>query len=454
MRTSLAFLLQAVLVGVAHGQWSTLSMPTGKCQHGGAATFNKLYMVGGVTTSFTYATSIRVYDRLANQWNADPMLLTEARARIACATNSGKLVCGGGVVFEDFSEYSTVEIYDLTDQTLEQVAQLSEPRTDISAVAVGSKILIAGGMDLQNNIPLVCSPSDVVDIYDVVADTWSVEHLSQARFAMASAVLGNKVFFAGGHISSGEVSDRVDIYDNLTGDWSTATLSVARAFYGGGVAVGNKVLFAGGLLPDGMTDIVDIYDTVNDVWSTATISEARAGIQASAVGNYAVLAGGGELSQVDWYYVSASATADVYDVVNDTWAAVEMSDPRINFVTVGSGNQVFAAGGYDYDHDVVLNEMDVFTDASTIGMDELSVTGQLNIWPNPSTGTVNLGALNALASCTVEVYDTRGTLVRSVRLKNELRVDLSTLQDGLYYLRVRPMNGSGVITSGPVMKIG
>lgn len=452
MKTSLAFLLQAMVLGTSYGQWSSLTMPVVKCQHGGAATFDKLYLAGGIGPNDLNAADIRVYDRLMGTWNADPMVLTEARGRIGCAINGGKLVCAGGYLFNDFQETSTVEIYDLATQEIEQVAQLSVARTDLSALAVGTKILFAGGADLQNNMPLECVPSDVVDIYDVVSGTWSIANLSQARFAMASAVSGDKVFFAGGHIASGEMSDRVDIYDNLTGIWSTATLSVPRAFYGGGVAVGDKVLFAGGQLPDGMSNVVDIYDTVDDVWSTATISEARVGIQAAAVGNYAVFAGGGSAHLTDLYYESASNTADVYDVLNDTWTDVNLNDERVNFVTLASGNQLFVTGGYDYLHDEVLAEMEVFTDASTIGIDEVGPTGHLNVWPNPFTDVVNLGTLNAVAGCTVEVFDARGTLVRSMRLKDQLRVDLSSLDAGLYHLRVLPLNGAGVITSGPIVK--
>jgi hypothetical protein len=54
--------------------------------------------------------------------------------------------------------------------------------------------------------------SDVVDIYDACAGTWlPVEHLSQARGALAATSWGDQVFFAGGELY-GEMSDRVDIY--------------------------------------------------------------------------------------------------------------------------------------------------------------------------------------------------------------------------------------------------
>src|SRR5205814_1380353 len=76
----------------------------------------------------------------------------------------------------------------------------------------------------------------VIDIYDVSSNTWSIAELSKARGRMAVAAIGNKVFFAGGDcfdlvtggISINSVSDVVDIYDISTNTWTVSHLSERR----------------------------------------------------------------------------------------------------------------------------------------------------------------------------------------------------------------------------------
>ena len=80
---------------------------------------------------------------------------------------------------------------------------------------------------------------------------------------MASAVINNQIFYAGGYQSgSYTVSDLVQIYDIATNSWSTQNLSQARAGIAT-VSFGNIYLFAGGLTkvtyPPIGSATVDIY---------------------------------------------------------------------------------------------------------------------------------------------------------------------------------------------------
>ena len=74
---------------------------------------------------------------------------------------------------------------------------------------MGSEVLFAGGRTAGGGF------SNVVDIYDAATATWSTAALSQAREDIATASVGNKVFFAGGDYLSGGTwidSNVVDIY--------------------------------------------------------------------------------------------------------------------------------------------------------------------------------------------------------------------------------------------------
>lgn len=68
-------------------------------------------------------------------------------------------------------------------------SDLSAPRYGLAAAGLSNKILFAGGVFEVNT-----SYSNVVDIYDVNTGTWSTAALSQARYSLAAAAAGNKIF--------------------------------------------------------------------------------------------------------------------------------------------------------------------------------------------------------------------------------------------------------------------
>ena len=58
----------------------------------------------------------------------------------------------------------------------------------------------------------------------MATNTWSVSTLSEARGDIATVVVNNKLYFAGG--SGGySVSPVIDIYDGATGTWSVSNLA-------------------------------------------------------------------------------------------------------------------------------------------------------------------------------------------------------------------------------------
>lgn len=439
----------------ALGQWSTIEAPLQYDQVSGAGNFSKLYVAGGFDYSASYHYIVREYDRIAQTWDDDPSLfLNTGRIKVATAIAGDRLFCAGGWVWPSQAHVSSVEIFDLAAGTLLEEAQLSQARVEIATAVAGDKVIFAGGHSaIWNGSYYDCVAYSTIDIYDLTTQTWSTATLSEARAGMASAVLEGKAYFAGGYKGTGVgVSDRVDIYDSATDSWSTATLSEARAFYGGGVAVGGKVMFAGGITDEeACSAVVDIYDPVADAWSTAILSTPREGIQAASVGNYAIFAGGG-CGAINWYYTSGSDVVDVYDALSDTWSTAAMSSSRINFLAVASGNQVFLLGGYDFTDDEVPLTVDVFTDASTIGIEEASQP-TFSVWPNPFTDRVTLGSLDAVKGCVMEVFDVHGKLVASQRLVNTLVADLGQLRAGAYELRLTSLDGTRDLGQAHMVKL-
>jgi len=175
------------------------------------------------------------------------------------------------------------------------------------------------------------------------ANQWTTATLSQARFMIASASLGNKAFFAGGAPSNSFGTVRVDIYNDAQDLWTTANLSQPRHAVAGASA-GDKALFAGGLgyVIGTQTGLVDIYDSPKDSWATAGLSYARWGIASASTGfpNNKAFFGGG-------YGIEPSSVVDIYDADSNKWTTANLSLPRGDLAATASagGDLVFFAGG-------------------------------------------------------------------------------------------------------------
>ncbi|MEM6699916.1 MAG: kelch repeat-containing protein, partial [Bacteroidota bacterium] len=254
-------------------QWSTINSPEKIVQCYGTNSDTKLFFAGGLTLT-GFSSEVRIYDIPTDDWSS--ISLNVPRAKIAAVVHNDLLFCAGGINFDNRQESSEIEIYNATTGASVTIATLSVARVELSAVAVGDQVLFAGGIAADDTgINEVFS---TVDIYDINTQTWTQAELSEARGGMAHAVLGDKVYFAGGYKGNGQVSNVVDVYDASTGTWTTDVISVGRAFYGGGIAFNDKVYFAGGLLANETTTaLIDVYDPSTDTWTTQQLSQARFG---------------------------------------------------------------------------------------------------------------------------------------------------------------------------------
>jgi len=102
-----------------------------------------------------------------------------------------------------------------------------------------------------------CGVSNVVDIYDIAGDTWSIANLSVGRELLIGLSSNGKAAFAGG--DGFTETNIVDIYDESTDQWSTATLSQARTNLSGAVSGGKGFFVGGNYGTNSFSDVVDIF---------------------------------------------------------------------------------------------------------------------------------------------------------------------------------------------------
>ncbi len=315
--------------------------------------------------------------------------LSEARSGMAAAAAGTKVLFAGaafsGAGINGYGS-SRVDIYDAATGTW-STARLSVARSAIAAIAAGGKVFFAGGRLHGGGTGTPDLNFSTVDIYDTATGTWSVASLSEPRAFVSAAVLGNKVFFAGGERGANySVSDRVDIYDLSTGQWSTATLSEPRGLIAA-VSAGGKVYFAGGqkesLWDSVPSDRIDVYNGASDSWSTDSLTYPMGSLNGLALADEVYWLGGctmerrnvrtGETS-VEQLFKPATPNPmnnqavvkdnkilffrgagddahmfDIYDLATRTWSIGVLPQDVINYKTiVSAGNEVYLAGGATY----------------------------------------------------------------------------------------------------------
>jgi hypothetical protein len=256
------------------------------------------------------------------------------------------------------------------------LGMLSIPRYGVAVASIGTKIFFAGGFTVYGYTPT--SNVSTVDIYDVVTNLWSTAELSQARSTITTVVLGSKIFFAGGSANTSTgFSSRVDIYDVISNAWSTTELSSGAIHLTAG-ATGNKVLFGGGFREYGTSRRVDIYNVSTGTWIidslTNRVEEAVYGIGATVIGNKIYFAGA---AQWAWDFGENSSTINIYDAATGNWSLSSLSVERGLMASIAVGDKNYWAGGDGYPESAAPTDLVEIKDMNT-GNSEFSCLFQAN----------------------------------------------------------------------------
>jgi hypothetical protein len=244
----------------------------------------------------------------------------------------------------------------------QSTATLSEARYWFAATSSADLVFFGGGYNTTTN-----TPSNRVDIYNVMNGSWTTATLSISRGNLAATSSGHLVFFGGGWSNNfgSTPYQQVDVYNISDSSWSTATLSQARGDLAA-TSVGNLVLFGGGLNgiwnnPADIFNVVDVYNVPNNTWTTATLSQARYNSGTTSVTNrWALFAGG-------WNGTNYSNVVDVYDLWNEMWYTTTLSQPRELPAAASFNDLAFFGGG----------KINVVTGQSSNVVDIYNVTTQI-----------------------------------------------------------------------------
>ena len=243
-------------------------------------------------------------------------------------------------------------------------ADMPTPRSGISSDVSNGKILVAGGMQMNNGNLISIS---TVEEYDPKSDVWTKKaDIPTARDTMAVSVVNGKLYVIGGAFGCDEPTPLVEAYDPLTDKWTKkANMPVAKLGSSASVVDG-KIYIIGGAIGPGQdcmwwsgVSTVEEYDPVTDKWtSKSNMPTARAFLSTSAV-NGKIYAFGG-------FSNGLFSTVEEYDPITDKWTKKkDMPTKRCNFASATVNGRIYAIGGEAGDFTSILEEYDPIKDEWT-----------------------------------------------------------------------------------------
>ena len=122
-----------------------------------------------------------------------------------------------------------------------------------------------------------------------------------------------------------------------------------------------------------------------------------------------------------------------FDVSSESWYTIKIRNTTAN----QSGQKCWVKVNYEAPShpflDAIKNKCSCIPPPS-VGLYE--IIDNLNIYPNPTTGIINLSFVKDYSSSKFEVVDLSGKVVLFGKVNNKLELDVSHLTKGIYYLKI------------------
>jgi N-acetylneuraminic acid mutarotase len=277
------------------GSWESITnMPTARWYPGTTVYDDKIYVIGGNTSSTTAPLNVvEVYNPTTDTWETKtPMPVP--RSQLSACTLDGKIyVIGGSSGPSSWTPVPNVDVYDPANDTWSEGADMPGPRAELGLVAVQDKIYAIGGIDGTS------TASKSVDIYDPLSDTWSKgADMPTARGTMPACELDGKIYVFGG--SNGGISgwnhyDTLEVYDITSDSWSTKQDMPFSRSHLTGCVLNNKIFALGGTQINQNMSYATMasYDPNTDIWeSEPSMITAREAFKAVVVNGKIYAIGG------------------------------------------------------------------------------------------------------------------------------------------------------------------
>jgi YHS domain-containing protein/N-acetylneuraminic acid mutarotase len=208
------------------------SLPKGITSFGAAESDGFIYVYGGhagKAHSYSNETNLGTFQRLpvagGTKWEELPE--GPHLQGLNLVATGGKIYRVGGMEArnkagekQDLHSVKDVAIFDPKTKKWSQGIPMPTGRSSHDVVAVGSKLVVVGGWEMNGAEKTVWAENALVFDTDARVPKWIEVKQPFKRRALTAAVLGNKVYVMGGLTEVGDSVRKVVIYDTVSGEWS------------------------------------------------------------------------------------------------------------------------------------------------------------------------------------------------------------------------------------------
>lgn len=303
----------------------------------GAASDGKLvYVIGGSNGTADLAT-VETYDPATDTWTTLPEI-PGRRSDFGLAYTDGRLVVAGGL--SQGRVLDSVVALDITTQSWNGLPDLATGRHGMAAAGVGKTVYVIGGSTAVGDANLTASAEalELAPRKPQPAPEWrALPDAPTERLMMASAVLGDEIWVAGG-MTHGETLATVQTYNAKTGVWADKPPLPIPLHHATAAAYRGEMVVIGGAT-DNLADASNkVFAFRGDKWEELPpLNRGRAAPAAAVVGDKLVVVGGQDDKQL-------VAQTEVFDGREWTEAA-DLPTPREHLAAVSDGVYVYTVGG-------------------------------------------------------------------------------------------------------------
>ena len=281
-------------------------MPTERLEMASATLDGRVFVIGGLSATGATLATVEVYDPVTDTWTSGPEHPVAIHHPMAAVLDGVLYVAGG----YGASGAATRRVHRLGPDGWEPVARLPLARAAGTMVALGGRLLLAGGIDLSGDI------GREMLVYDPGADAWTtVDGPPTPREHLGGAVADGRFVTVGGRVARQHLGT-VEAWDPTTAAWETR----GRAAHAAGRAGCHRdlrrraswpsVARTSGASPTATFAEVEAWDPVTGTWSSwVPLPAGRHGVSVASVGSTLLVIGGGTQAGL-----SASDTVEALDL--------------------------------------------------------------------------------------------------------------------------------------------
>lgn len=311
-------------------------IPTPRQMAGGASDGKLVYVIGGSDGAADLA-AVEIYDPAADTWTASSEL-PGRRSDFGIGVADGRLVVAGGVAGEQVLK--SVVALDLATQSWNGLPDLGTARHGMALAGVGRTVYAIGGSTAAGDTQITSSAEalKLAPRRAQPAAQWRVlPNAPTARLMMASSVLGDEIWIAGG-MRHGETLSTVQSYNASTGAWQDRPRLPIPLHHATAATYRGEMVVIGGAVDNLAEASNKAFVFRGGKWEElAPLAHARAAAAAAVVGDKLVVVGG----QNDRQLV---AQTEVFD--GESWTqAADIPTPREHLAAVFDGTYVYTVGG-------------------------------------------------------------------------------------------------------------